>query len=108
MPDLVRVAPNSGSLRASAVFFHGLGGDLFGTWRCGAAPTTFWPSWRAEDIEGLAIWSGGYEAPISRWRGAAMHLTDRATSILARLLAEPGLREGPLILIGHSLGGLVI
>ncbi len=37
-----------------------------------------------------------------------MHLTDRATNILARLLAEPALREGSLILIGHSLGGLVI
>jgi tetratricopeptide (TPR) repeat protein len=37
-----------------------------------------------------------------------MHLTDRATNILARLLAEPALREGSLILIGHRLGGLVI
>jgi pimeloyl-ACP methyl ester carboxylesterase len=37
-----------------------------------------------------------------------MHLTDRATSLLARLLVEPDLQHGPLILIGHSLGGLVI
>jgi tetratricopeptide (TPR) repeat protein len=37
-----------------------------------------------------------------------MHLTDRATNILARLLAEPALRECSLILIGHSLGGLII
>jgi pimeloyl-ACP methyl ester carboxylesterase len=37
-----------------------------------------------------------------------MHLTDRATNVLERLLLEPSLQEGPLILIGHSLGGLVI
>ena len=37
-----------------------------------------------------------------------MHLTDRATSLLERLLVEPELRDGPLILIGHSFGGLVI
>jgi pimeloyl-ACP methyl ester carboxylesterase len=67
-----------------------------------------WLGWLAKDIKGLAVWSVGYETPISRWRGSAMHLTDRATNILARLLAEPALREGSLILIGHSLGGLVI
>jgi hypothetical protein len=37
-----------------------------------------------------------------------MHLTDRATNVLARLLVEPGLAKGPLVLIGHSLGGLLI
>jgi hypothetical protein len=37
-----------------------------------------------------------------------MHLSDRATSVLACLLAERALQKGPLILIGHSLGGLVI
>ena len=33
---------------------------------------------------------------------------DRANSVLARLLIEPDLQSGPLILIGHSLGGLLI
>jgi hypothetical protein len=37
-----------------------------------------WPRWLAEDIDGLAIWSIGYGAPISRLRGDAMHLVDRA------------------------------
>ena len=37
-----------------------------------------------------------------------MHLPDRATSVLMRLLTEPKLREAPLVLVGHSLSGLVI
>jgi tetratricopeptide (TPR) repeat protein len=50
----------------------------------------------------------GYDAAVSRWRGHAMHLPDRATNVLERLLAEPALADGPLVLIGHSLGGLLI
>jgi esterase/lipase superfamily enzyme len=37
-----------------------------------------------------------------------MHLVDRAENILGRLLTQPELRTGRIILISHSLGGLVI
>lgn len=37
-----------------------------------------------------------------------MHLVDRATNVLERILLEPKLQKGPIILIGHSFGGLVI
>ena len=107
MSNLFKVADSVGEHRASAIFLHGLGGDAYRTWG-GSDAQSSWIGWLADDIKGLTVWSVGYEAPISRWRGSAMHLTDRATNILARLLAEPALREGPLILIGHSLGGLVI
>jgi pimeloyl-ACP methyl ester carboxylesterase len=107
MANLFRIADSVGKHRASAIFLHGLGGDAYRTWG-GPDAKSCWLGWLAEDIKGLTVWSVGYEAPISRWRGSAMHLTDRATNILARLLAEPALREGSLILIGHSLGGLVI
>jgi len=107
MANLYRIADSVGEHRASAIFLHGLGGDAFGTWG-GSDAQLCWLGWLAKDIKGLAVWSVGYETPISRWRGSAMPLTDRATNILARLLAEPALREGSLILIGHSLGGLVI
>jgi tetratricopeptide (TPR) repeat protein/pimeloyl-ACP methyl ester carboxylesterase len=108
MSEVINVARGSGETRTNVIFLHGLGGNLRSTWQSGSDDRSFWPRWLADDIEGLAIYVVGYEAPISRWRGTAMHLTDRATNVLARLLAEPHLRQGKIILIGHSLGGLVI
>jgi len=37
-----------------------------------------------------------------------MHFIHQATNILGRILAESALARGPLIFIGHSLGGLLI
>jgi tetratricopeptide (TPR) repeat protein/pimeloyl-ACP methyl ester carboxylesterase len=108
MAQIIFVGSGSGNQRASVIFLHGLGGDPNGTWRIGSDDRSFWPRWLSEDIPGLAVYSAGYEASISRWRGTAMHLTDRATNVLARLLAEPHLQTNQLILIGHSLGGLLI
>jgi tetratricopeptide (TPR) repeat protein/pimeloyl-ACP methyl ester carboxylesterase len=108
MTQIVYFGKGSGNPRASVVFLHGLRGNPIDSWVSGSDDRSFWPRWLTEDIPGLAVYSVGYEASISRWRGTAMHLTDRATNVLARLLAEPRLQTGQLILIGHSLGGLVI
>src|SRR5215471_15671113 len=78
------------------------------TWRQSDNPGSLWPIWLTKDIPGLSVYSVGYETPISRWRGSAMHLTDRATNIFERLLIEPQLQTTSLVLVGHSLGGLVI
>jgi pimeloyl-ACP methyl ester carboxylesterase len=94
--------------RTSVVLFHGLGGHVYDTWRQSAVVDSLWPLWLARDLPGIAVFSMGYDASISRWRGSAMHLTDCATSLLERLLVEPELPDSPLILIGHSFGGLVI
>jgi tetratricopeptide (TPR) repeat protein/pimeloyl-ACP methyl ester carboxylesterase len=114
MSQLFKIAGPTDAPRASVVFVHGLGGHHYDTWRCRSngeawdADTTFWPRWLARDDEKVAIYTIGYDAPVSRWRGTAMHFTDQATNILARVLAEPALARGPVILVGHSLGGLVI
>lgn len=79
------------------------------TWTSPPPPENYvWPKWLAEDVEGLAVWSVGYETPVSNWRGSAMDLSDRAANALSLLLVNPDLREGELIFVGHSLGGLVI
>ncbi len=108
MAELLTVAQAKGEKRANVVFIHGLDGDIRKTWRAEPREIAFWPAWLAEDVEGLSIYSVGYEAPKSDWDGSAMHLVDRATNVLERLLVEPGLQAGPLIFVGHSLGGLVI
>lgn len=108
MLQLVPVSRGGGEVRTHIIFVHGLGGDLWSTWQCGSDGRSFWPRWLADDIAGIATYVVGYDAPVSRWRGTAMHLVDRASSVLARLLAEPAIRQGRVVLIGHSLGGLII
>ncbi|WP_245287009.1 tetratricopeptide repeat protein [Bradyrhizobium sp. Tv2a-2] len=93
---------------------HGLGGHHYDTWRSSTAQKlwnadeTFWPLWLANENPGLDIYVVSYSAPVSRFSGMAMHLTDQASNIVERLLAEPALAHGPLIFIGHSLGGLMV
>jgi pimeloyl-ACP methyl ester carboxylesterase len=108
MADLYCLSNSRGAAEAHVIFLHGLGGHPYQTWQATRDEKSFWPLWLDDDIDGLAVWSVGYEAPVSRWTGTAMHLVDRAENILGRLLTRPELTTGRIILIGHSLGGLVI
>ena len=63
MADLTRIARTSGVLRGHVIFVHGLGGDAVGTWKSGEAEDTFWPRWLADDLQGVTVWTVGYEAP---------------------------------------------
>ncbi|HRD65405.1 MAG TPA: tetratricopeptide repeat protein, partial [Candidatus Competibacter sp.] len=90
------------------IFVHGLGGHAYDTWRRKADDGSFWPLWLAEDVEGLAVYTLGYEAPPSNWLGTTMPLQDRAVNVLECLLGETNLRDGPITFICHSLGGLLV
>lgn len=94
--------------RKHVVFIHGLGGNVETTWQSNNSEKIFWPKWLHEDIDGICIWSIGYEAPKLTVRASGMGLLDRAQNILETLLTEQQLSKGELILIGHSLGGLII
>jgi hypothetical protein len=108
LADLIALSEIHGEIASHVILFHGLRGDPHDTWRLTNQSKVCWPYWLAEDIQGLAVWTVGYEAAVSRWRGSAMHLTDRAANVLERILAEPKLETGEIILLGHSLGGLII
>jgi pimeloyl-ACP methyl ester carboxylesterase len=97
--------------RANVIFFHGLNGDARTSWgakKTGETGEHFWPAWLNTDIEGLSIYSVGYCAPISDFHGRSPHFCSETWDIYDLLLETPGLRTGPIYLIGHSLGGLVI
>jgi hypothetical protein len=67
----------------------------------------FWPDWIAKEFPKAAVWSLGYPAASTAWRGHAMSLTDRSRNIL-QLFHLNGIGRRPLILIVHSLGGLLV
>ena len=108
MSEISKVAAPKGDTHVNVILIHGLGGDLRKTWQCGPDAEQFWPPWLSADVDGVAVYSVGYDASVSRLHGTAMHFTDRAKNILERILADPQLMRGKLVLIGHSLGGLVI
>ena len=90
------------------IFVHGLGGEARSTWMHNPKDhKTLWPCWIGEDV-GCNVWVAGYSAALSGWTDAAMHLADQGEALFAALQAEPGLKQSNLVLIGHSLGGLVI
>lgn len=102
------------------VFVHGLGGDAFETWRRGKDESSSWPHWLGQGNPDLGVWSLGYPASPSKWTrslgwsspkrrdaGRAMAIQSRALQVLD-LFTQHDIGERPILLIGHSLGGLLI
>ena len=92
--------------RADVVFIHGLGGDVRATWQSNSSDDGFWPIWLGRSLKNVGIWSVGYDASVSSWKGYALGLEKRATNVLA-LMESDKVGDRPLIFITHSLGGLV-
>ena len=109
--------------RADIVFLHGLGGDAFTTWRYGKDESTSWPHWLGDEFPDIGVWSLGYAASPTKWMrlvgwllswfsskwrdaGHTMPLPDRAEQVL-NLMVQRKFGERPILLICHSLGGLL-
>ncbi|CCE00659.1 alpha/beta fold hydrolase [Bradyrhizobium sp. STM 3809] len=106
---LEQVSRSAGDIHTRVIFVHGLGGDPWKTWQCRSDTKAFWPRWLAEDLDGVATYVMGYDAPVSGWgRLRALHPIDVAAGALARLFALSELRTGAIIFVCHSLGGLVV
>jgi len=109
MAELIQVHnPVNATGKPHIVFVHGLDGDVRNTWMSNPIESsTLWPKWLGEDTQ-CPVWLLGYASATSRWKGDAMALPRQATAVLECLATEPELRSAPLVLVGHSLGGLVI
>jgi formylglycine-generating enzyme required for sulfatase activity/pimeloyl-ACP methyl ester carboxylesterase len=68
---------------------------------------TFWPTWLV-DQAGVGAWLFRYDANASSWTGDAMSSAQQGVALLDTLASCQALNGKPLLLIGHSMGGLVI
>lgn len=99
------VGGDSSIANMDVVFVHGLAGDAHATWQRDDSGT-FWPSWLAQDVSGIAVWTLGYPHPASEWAGEAMDLYGRASSALTYVYNCLGTR--PHFFVTHSFGGLLV
>ncbi len=110
-PELSGFFPVGGTTnpdrKLDIIFVHGLNGDAEMTWTHDETKK-FWPEWLSEDFPDVGVWTIGYNASSSRWHDGAMPLTYQADAVLELLANEATLKGRPLILVGHSMGGLVI
>ncbi|KAB5566796.1 NACHT and WD domain protein, partial [Coniochaeta sp. 2T2.1] len=96
--QLLRLSPEP---LVDIIFVHGLRGGSVKTWRKGDDPALFWPkAWLPfeKGFEHANIYSFGYD---SDWLTATKRLLN-----VHNFGTE--LFETPIILVGHSMGGLVI
>src|ERR1700730_17679089 len=101
MAKIEQILKADGPRRASVLFFHGLDGDPHTTWGAknkDGIDQHFWPAWLKAEVKDISVYSVG----------AVSAFLPGNVGYLRALLETPELQDGPLFLVGHSLGGLVI
>ncbi|PGH11162.1 hypothetical protein AJ80_07264 [Polytolypa hystricis UAMH7299] len=95
------------------VFVHGLGGGSRKTWSKTPAVSHFWPQeWLPRDpaFKHVRIHSFGYNSDWAKGKDNCLNIRHFGKSLLGELSTSPyiGKVDTPIVLIGHSMGGLVI
>jgi triacylglycerol esterase/lipase EstA (alpha/beta hydrolase family) len=100
--------PPPASIDRHVIFIHGVRFTRKAVWLSSGTPPEVWPSWLADDVKNLGVWSVEHDSSPTLWRGNAMALVDRANGILPWLLEEPRLATGDIAFVAHSFGGLIL
>lgn len=89
------------------VFVHGLSGDRTATWT--GPGGAFWPRWIADEFRHANVYLAGYnsDAFAGFLLGNGSSIQDIATTLVDGLISRPR-QAGTLVLITHSLGGLIV
>jgi len=95
------------------VFVHGLGGGSRKSWSKTNHEDHFWPrSWLPRDraFQNVRIHSFGYKSAKAKFVSTVAGIPEFAESLLTTLLDSPVIRstQNPIVLVGHSMGGIVI
>ncbi|KAL2139277.1 hypothetical protein VTI28DRAFT_5439 [Corynascus sepedonium] len=98
---------------ADFVFVHGLGGGSKKTWSKKHSPNHFWPQhWLPLEpaFQRVRIHTYGYSCDWTKRKLDICNVHDFGKGLLSELSTSPLLAEAetPLVLVGHSMGGLVI
>jgi pimeloyl-ACP methyl ester carboxylesterase len=98
----VRVDPSKGT---AIVFVHGVTGDSIATWT-NEATKAYWPSLVADDpaFNGASVYVFQYPSPIV---GRAHSINELAEVMRRRLQADGVVEHKEIVLVSHSMGGLV-
>ena len=98
------------------IFVHGLRGGSRKTWSKTESPAHFWPKeWLPLEpgFKNVRIHSFGYNSDWGEKKGSSLTIHDFGQALLGDMqnspsLAGAGNKGTPLIMIGHSMGGVVI
>ncbi|PMD20579.1 hypothetical protein NA56DRAFT_170291 [Hyaloscypha hepaticicola] len=95
------------------VFVHGLGGGSRKSWSKTNSISLYWPQeWLPKDpaFKNVRIHSFGYNSDWIKGSDNCLNIHHFGKSLLGEMSTSPSLSvsQTPLVLIGHSMGGLVI
>lgn len=95
------------------IFVHGLGGGSRKTWSKTSSVNHYWPQeWLPQDpaFKNVRVHSFGYNSDWAKGKDNCLNIHHFGKSLLGEMSTSPHLSDAdtPIVLIGHSMGGLVI